>query len=61
MGEDIEILIDHMFSELDRQNPEYTEWEEGFLESIWKRWEKYRNLSDKQKEILERIYTKKTS
>lgn len=37
-----------------------TEWELGFMESITDQWERTGSLSERQIEILERIYTEKT-
>lgn len=41
-------------------NEELTEWEEDFVESVRGQLQKGRELSDRQIEILERIYTQKT-
>ena len=54
-------LIDHMFISLDSPNKELTKWEEDFLASIYEQWEVRRWLSEKQYEILDRIYAEKTS
>ena len=54
-------LIDHMFSSLDSPSKELTKWEEDFLASIYEQWEARRWLSEKQYEILDRIYAEKTS
>lgn len=35
-----------------------TEWENGFIESISEKFERYGSLSEKQEEILEKIYCK---
>lgn len=37
-----------------------TSWESQFMESITEQWDKTRRLSERQREILERIYTEKT-
>jgi len=37
-----------------------TAWELGFMESITEQFEQSHNLSDRQTEILERIYAHKT-
>lgn len=39
---------------------ELTPWETQFIESIDDQWGRSRHLSDKQLEILERIYAEKT-
>jgi len=36
-----------------------TDWEEGFIESISDQFGEKRGLSDRQEEILDRIYTEK--
>ena len=38
-----------------------TPWEQEFMESITDQWERTGTLSDRQQEILERIYTERTS
>ena len=38
-----------------------TKWEENFMDSITDQFTLRRSLSDKQEEILERIYAEKTS
>jgi uncharacterized protein YmfQ (DUF2313 family) len=38
-----------------------TDWENSFIESIWSRIKAGYTLSQKQEEILERIYAEKTS
>jgi hypothetical protein len=37
-----------------------TEWEEDFMDSITEQFETRRSLSERQEEILERIYAEKT-
>lgn len=40
-------------------NTDYlTEWEKSFFESVSEQWEKHRKLSEKQKEVLGRIWDK---
>lgn len=38
-----------------------TKWEEDFMESITEQFEERGSISDRQEEILERIYSEKTS
>lgn len=38
-----------------------SKWELGFMESITEQFEKTNSISDRQEEILERIYSEKTS
>ncbi len=37
-----------------------TKWEQDFVDSIWEQFEERGSLSDRQEEILERIYSEKT-
>lgn len=53
--------IQHMLRELEMPAKTLTKWELGFLESISEQFEARRSLSDKQFEILERIYAEKTA
>jgi hypothetical protein len=53
-------LIQHMLDALQTPHKELTKWEENFLESIGDQFEKRGSLSDRQTEILERIYAEKT-
>jgi uncharacterized membrane-anchored protein len=49
---------------IDRVNSEgrnLTKWEENFMESITEQFENSGSLSDRQEEILEKIYAEKTS
>lgn len=54
-------MIKHFFSSLEMPAKTLTEWELGFIESISAQYDERGNLSDKQFEILERIYTEKTA
>lgn len=54
-------LIEHMLSALDTPSRELTEWEETFLESVREQFEQRWRLSERQAEILERIYAEKTA
>ena len=47
--------------ELETPSKELTSWESQFLESITDQWDRYHRLSDKQIEILEKIYAEKTN
>lgn len=53
-------FIHHMIEALERPNRELTEWEDNFMGSIKIQFQQGRNLSNKQVEILERIYAEKT-
>lgn len=50
-------MISYMLDGLSRSSIE-NEWEANFIESVTVQFEKKQNLSDKQCEILERIYNK---
>lgn len=52
--------IHRMFVALETPSKDLTEWEEQFLESILKQFTQKGTLSDKQFEILDRIYAEKT-
>lgn len=55
-------LIKHMLHELDNNLvKELTEWEDNFVSSIRQQFESRGDLSQKQFEILERIYAEKTA
>lgn len=54
-------MIEHMLSSLDSPNRELTKWEEEFLTSIEEQFKRRNNLSDRQFEVLERIYAEKTA
>lgn len=51
-------MIELMLSVLINPNIELTQWESDFITSINDQYEKKKNLSDRQCEILERIYDK---
>lgn len=53
-------LIEAMLNALDTPSQELTKWEENFLESINEQFQSRGTLSERQFEILERIYTEKT-
>jgi len=54
-------LIQHMLTALETPNKELTKWEENFLGSLEEQFKAKGTLSDKQTEILDRIYTEKTA
>jgi hypothetical protein len=53
-------VIQQMLHALESPHKDLTEWEENFLESIAKQFDRSGSLSDKQFEILDRIYAEKT-
>lgn len=52
--------IQEMLDALQTPSKELTKWEENFLESLAEQFETRGTLSDRQFEILDRIYTEKT-
>lgn len=54
-------IIQSMFQALDTPSKDLTKWEENFLESISEQFEQSKSLSERQLEILQRIYDEKTS
>lgn len=56
-GQTIERMINHLVKGLD-QTGRFTSWEEDFIQSIYEQFSERDNLSQKQCEILERIYDK---
>ncbi len=53
-------VIEYWLDKVSTEGKELTKWEEDFIESITEQFAKRGSLSDKQEEILERIYTEKT-
>jgi hypothetical protein len=53
-------LIEHMFQLLETPSKSLTKWEEDFVESVQEFYQVNKRLSDKQFEVLERIYAEKT-
>ena len=51
--------IDYIISGLaDSRSPKLSDWEKNFIESVSDQWHNKRWLSDRQKEILGRIWDK---
>jgi hypothetical protein len=50
-----------MLNELETPYKNLTKWEEDFVASINEQFTKWNKLSDRQFEILEKIYTEKTA
>ena len=53
-------LIDSLLNALETPLKDLTKWEENFLESVSDQFQRTRDLSDRQLEVLDRIYTEKT-
>lgn len=54
-------LIKHMLDCLRSPNRELTQWEDTFVASLREQFEESERLSERQVEILERIYAEKTT
>ncbi len=54
-------LARHMLESLESPSRELTKWEENFIESVAEQYQTKGWLSDRQLEILEKIYAEKTS
>lgn len=52
-------VIEHWINEINNNGINLSKWETDFMESITEQFEKYKRISDKQEEIIERIYTDK--
>jgi len=50
------VVVENYISSLERPRHELTPWETEFLESVTDQWTRNRTISQKQLEILERIY-----
>lgn len=53
--------ISQWLSELENPSKELTPWETQFIESVSDQFSRYHSLSEKQIEILEKIYAEKTN
>jgi len=54
-------VIQDWIEQINNEGVNLTDWEIQFMESITEQWDKWQRLSDRQEEILERIYAEKTS
>ena len=54
-------LITHMLKSLEAPSRELTKWEEDFIASVTEQFEERGSLSERQAEVLERIYAEKTA
>lgn len=61
MNPDQHKLVMHMLQDLETPYKELTKWEEDFVISVTDQFERTHNLSERQFEILERIYAEKTA
>jgi CO dehydrogenase/acetyl-CoA synthase beta subunit len=53
-------LVERMLESLERPVKELTKWELGFVESLTEQWTTKEWISDRQMEILEKIYADRT-
>ena len=53
--------VAYWLKELESVGIDFTKWELGFLESVTEQFANKQHLSDRQYEILKRIYEKKTA
>jgi hypothetical protein len=54
-------VIEQMLADLETPSKDLTKWEEDFLESIADQFQERGTLSERQYEILSRIYSEKTA
>lgn len=59
MTQDPEV-IEHWITTVQEEGRGLSKWEQDFMESIQERFETSRFITDRQEEILERIYSEKT-
>lgn len=60
MPQDKRAVIQQMLEQLETPSKVLSKWEENFLESIADQFQRSGSLSDRQFEILDRIYSEKT-
>jgi hypothetical protein len=54
----IDYMVEALCDELAQDKPKLSEWERNFIISIEEQWRNRRSLSDKQKEVLGKIWDK---
>jgi len=54
----IDYIVEALCDEAAKDRPKLSKWETDFLISIEEQWRNRRSLSDKQKEVLGRIWDK---
>jgi hypothetical protein len=52
-------VLDDWIARVNSEGRNLTEWEQSFMESVTDQMDRQRHLSERQIEILERIYTEK--
>jgi hypothetical protein len=53
-------LVESMLEALEHPTTDLTKWEVGFIESLTEQWTTRQWISDRQLEILEKIYADRT-
>lgn len=53
-------IIQDWFNQIENNWYKLTKWEESFVESVQEQFQRRGSISDRQEEILERIYAEKT-
>lgn len=53
-------VIEHWIQTINEEGRDLTKWEDDFMESVTEQFEERGTVSDKQEEIIERIYADKT-
>ena len=53
-------IIEHWLTTIKDEGRNLTKWEEDFVDNIMDQWSQRRFISDKQEDILERIYAERT-
>lgn len=61
MTDDQRKLASHMLRELESPSKQLTNWEQNFIESVTEQFHDRDSLTDKQLQIIERIYAEKTA
>lgn len=59
MTKDPEVIQDWL-DKIKYEGINLTKWEEDFVDSVAEQFSKYKRISDKQENILERIYAERT-
>lgn len=53
-------VIENWINTVQEEGRNLSKWEQDFMESIQDQWERRKFITDRQEEILERIYSEKT-
>jgi hypothetical protein len=56
----VDYIIDALCDQLAMDRPKINDWERNFIICVEDQWRNHRRLSDKQKEILGKIWDKQT-